>query len=198
MFSSRLKEELIYLPSRMFNERFRIAFTSGSCLGADVDEIPRIVVILAENCLLSVVQEGQEFVKETLLALIRQFPLQAQHAAPKHRAEIIHVLAGRHPVHVNTADGLADRCRCSPESDAVMIWTDHECCSFHAMRVDNTFHDMNMQLPFLFSAPLGAIACLNEVHDNIIVFEGFGKTLSGLLVLTLVEFATFMGAGNVA
>lgn len=48
--------------------------------------------------MLGVVQQGQEFVEEALLAFLGELPVEAEHAAPEHGAEVVHVFVRGHPV----------------------------------------------------------------------------------------------------
>lgn len=52
----------------MLDQLPRIAFSPGRGFGADVDEIPGVVVAVAEHLALRIVQERQKLVEEALLA----------------------------------------------------------------------------------------------------------------------------------
>ena len=82
----------------MLDEAFRIASAPGFRFRADVDEVPGVVVVLAENVVFGVVQQGEELVEEALLALLGELPVEAEHAAPEHGAEVVHVFVRGHPV----------------------------------------------------------------------------------------------------
>ncbi len=88
-----------YLASDMLDELLSVTLASCRGLGADVDEIPGLVVAAgAEHVALGVVQERQELVEEAALALGGQLVLQAPQAAAQDGAPVVHVLARRHPV----------------------------------------------------------------------------------------------------
>lgn len=54
--------------------------------------------MFAEDVLFGVVQEGEELVEEAPLAFFGEFPVEAEHAAPEHGAEVVHVFVRGHPV----------------------------------------------------------------------------------------------------
>lgn len=88
-----------YLLGRILDQTFRVAFAPGVRLRADVDEVPGVGVgFFAEDAVFGVVQQGEELVEEALLALFGELPVEAEHAAPEHGAEIVHVLVRGHPV----------------------------------------------------------------------------------------------------
>ncbi len=82
----------------MLDDAFRIASAPGFRFRADVDEVPGVVVVLAEDVVFGVVQQGEELVEEALLALLGELPVEAEHAAPEHGAEVVHVFVRGHPV----------------------------------------------------------------------------------------------------
>ncbi len=66
------------------------------------------------------------------------------------------------------------------------------------MRIGDAFHDVEVQLPFIVRGEFLAVAGFDEVHDYVVIFEGFGEAKGGLLVLALVEDADLMiGGGTV-
>ena len=87
-----------HMLTRPLNQTFRIPLPPRAGLRANVDEIPRIGVVFAEDVLFGVVQEGEELVEEAPLAFFGELPVEAEHAAPEHGAEIVHVFVGGHPV----------------------------------------------------------------------------------------------------
>ena len=87
-----------YLLGGVLDQMLRVPFAPGSRLRADVDEVPGVGVVPAEDVVLGVVQQGEELVEEAFLALLGEFPVEAEHAAPEHGAEIVHVLVRGHPV----------------------------------------------------------------------------------------------------
>ena len=82
----------------MLNQSLGVAFTAGARSGANVDEVPGIVVVLAEDVVFGVMQQGEELVEEALLTFFGEFPVEAVHTTPEHGAEVVHVLVGGHPV----------------------------------------------------------------------------------------------------
>ena len=87
-----------YLLGCILNQGFRIAFSPRARLRADIDKIPGVVVVAAEDAVFGVVQKGQELVEEALLAFFGELPVEAVHAAPEHSAEVVHAFLRRHPV----------------------------------------------------------------------------------------------------
>jgi len=88
---------LAYLLGRMLNQSFRIASTPRCCFRANVDEIPRVIIVFAENLFLHIMQQRDEFIEEALSTFFGHLPIQCCHATPKHSTEVIHVLAWWHP-----------------------------------------------------------------------------------------------------
>ena len=87
-----------YLLGRVLDQTLRVPFPPRPRFRANVDEVPGIGVVSAEDVVLGVVQQGEELVEEALLAFLGEFPVEAEHAAPEHGAEIVHVLVRGHPV----------------------------------------------------------------------------------------------------
>ena len=87
-----------YLLGGVLDQILRVPFAPGSRFRADVDEVPGVGVVPAEDVVFGVVQQGEELVEEALLALLGEFPVEAEHAAPEHGAEVVHVLVRGHPV----------------------------------------------------------------------------------------------------
>ncbi len=87
----------------MLDEALRVASAPGPRFRADVDEVPGVAVVPAEDVVLGVVQQGEELVEEALLALLGELPVEAEHAAPEHGAEVVHVLVRGHPVFTSKA-----------------------------------------------------------------------------------------------
>ena len=97
--SNQELEEFTYLLGGIFDQTFRIPFAPRARFRADVDEVPGVdVVVFAEDVVFGVVQQGQELVEEALFALLGEFPVEADHAAPEHGAEVVHVFVRGHPV----------------------------------------------------------------------------------------------------
>ncbi len=65
------------------------------------------------------------------------------------------------------------------------------------MRIGEAFHDVEMQFPLIVRGEFLAVASLDEIHDHVVVFEGFGEAEGGLLVLAFVEDADLMGCCGV-
>ncbi len=86
-----------YLPSNILNQFPRVALSPRRRFGADVYQIPRIVVAVAEDVVLGAVQQGQEFLKEALLGFGRELVFQAPEAAAQDGAPVVHGFAGGHP-----------------------------------------------------------------------------------------------------
>lgn len=82
----------------MLDQLPRIAFPSRRRFGADVDEIPRVVVARPEHVVFRVVQQRQELVEEAALAFGGELVIEAPEAAAQDGAPVVHVLARRHPV----------------------------------------------------------------------------------------------------
>ena len=59
-----------YLMDGVFNQRFRVPSPSRSRSSTNVDEIPGITVIFAENLALGIVQEREKLGEETFPALL--------------------------------------------------------------------------------------------------------------------------------
>ena len=87
-----------YLLGSVLDQTFGVAFAPRTRLRANVDEIPGIVVVLAQDVVFGVMQQGQELVEEAFLAFLGELPVEAEHAAPEHGAEIVHVFVRGHPV----------------------------------------------------------------------------------------------------
>ena len=88
----------VYLLGGIFNQTLCVPFAPRARSCANVNEVPGVVVVGAEDVVFGVVQQGEELVEETLLAFFGELPVEAVHAAPEHGAEIVHVLLGGHPV----------------------------------------------------------------------------------------------------
>ena len=93
-----VRDWFTYLLSCILNQGFRIAFSPRGRLRANVDEIPGVVILFAEDVVFSIVQQRQEFVEKALLALFGELPVKAVHAAPEHGAKVVHVFLRGHPV----------------------------------------------------------------------------------------------------
>ena len=93
-----VRDWLTYLLGCILNQGFRIAFAPRGRFRANVDEIPGVVVVFAEDVVFGVVQKGQELVEQALPALFGELPAEAVHAAPEHGAEVVHVFLRGHPV----------------------------------------------------------------------------------------------------
>lgn len=89
---------ITYLLGRVLNQTSRVPFSPRAGLRANVDEVPGVVVVLAEDLAFGVVQQGEEIVEEALLAFFGELPIERVHAAPEHGAEVVHVLLRGHPV----------------------------------------------------------------------------------------------------
>ena len=89
---------MMYLLGGVFNQSLGVAFATGARSRANVDEVPGVVVILAEDVVFGVMQQREELVEEALLTFFGEFPIKAVHAAPEHGAEVVHVFVGGHPV----------------------------------------------------------------------------------------------------
>ena len=57
------------------------------------------------------------------------------------------------------------------------------------MRIDEAFHDVEMQFPFIVRGESLAVAGFDKVHDHVVIFKGFGEREGGLLVFALVKDA---------
>ena len=79
-----------------------------------------------------------------------------------------------------------------PESYTVVIWAYGGCQATDTMRVGNAFHDVEMQFPFIVRGEFLAVAGFDEVHDYVVILEGFGEAKGGLLVFAFVENADLM------
>ena len=89
---------MIYLLGGVLDQSLGVAFAAGARFRADIDEVPGVVIVLAEDVVFGGVQQGEEFFKEALLAFFGEFPIEAVHTAPEHGAEVVHGVVGRHPV----------------------------------------------------------------------------------------------------
>ena len=155
-------------------------------------------------------EQGEELVKEALLAFFGELPVEAVHAAPEHGAEIVHIALRGHPVcsggfalvaywlvHILTyilAWCLVRGCWLdAPESHAVVVWTDYGSQSAYAVSIGDAFHDVEMQFPFVVRGELLAVAGFDKVHDYVVIFEGFGEGEGGLLILAFVQDADLVG-----
>ena len=205
-----VRNQFTYLLGCILNQGFRIAFTPRGRFCADVDEIPGVVVVFAEDVVFGVVQEGQKLVEEALLALLGELPAEAVHAAPEHGAKVVHVLLRGHPVlsrlmlvallliHLAlevclvVGDSIMVGRSDAPESHAVVVRANYGSQTTHAMRIDDAFHDVEMQFPFIVRGKFLAVAGFDKVHDHIVVLEGFGEREGGLLVLAFVEDADWV------
>ena len=87
-----------YLLGGILDQTLRIPFAPGPRFRANVDEVPGVGVVFAEDVVFGVVQQGEELVEEAPLALFGEFPVEAEHAAPEHGAEVVHVFVRWHPV----------------------------------------------------------------------------------------------------
>ena len=89
---------MFYLLGGILDQTLRVPFPPRARLRANVDEVPGIGVVAAEDVVFGVVQQGEELVEEALLAFLGEFPVEAEHAAPEHGAEVVHVFVRGHPV----------------------------------------------------------------------------------------------------
>ena len=87
-----------YLLGRVLNQTSRVAFSPRAGSRTNVDEVPGVIVLFAKDVVFGVVQQGEEFVEEALLAFFGELPVEGVHAAPELGAEIVHVLLRGHPV----------------------------------------------------------------------------------------------------
>ena len=81
----------------MLDERLGVPFAPRPRFRANVDEIPGVGVVFAEVVAFGVVQLGEKFVQEALLAFLGALPVEAEHTAPQHSTEIAHILVWGHP-----------------------------------------------------------------------------------------------------
>lgn len=75
-----------------------VALAARGHLGAEVHEIPGVVVTGAHDLMLGVVQEGEELVEEAGFAFAREFVVKAPETTAEDGQVVVHVLAGWHPV----------------------------------------------------------------------------------------------------
>ena len=68
--SIRLKTPT-HLPSGVLNQCFGVSPTPGCSLGADIHEIIRVIVMLAKNFRLCMMQQGNEFIEESFSTFFR-------------------------------------------------------------------------------------------------------------------------------
>ena len=87
-----------YLDSHILNQLGRVPAPAPAGLGAQVDEVVAVVVAVAHDVALGVVQQGQQLAVIAAAALGRQLPIEAPHAAAQRRPPVVHGLAGREPV----------------------------------------------------------------------------------------------------
>lgn len=66
-------------------------------LGAEVDQVPGVVVAVAEDGGLGVVEQRQDLLEEARFALGREPEVELPDAAPEDRPPSVEVLAGRDP-----------------------------------------------------------------------------------------------------
>ena len=85
-----------------------------------------------------------------------------------------------------------------PKGDAIIIRPNNSRHSTHAVRINDTFHHMQMQLPVLLWGGVLAVTGLDGILNYFVVFEGFGEAEGGLFVLTLLENTDRVCAGSVA
>jgi hypothetical protein len=88
----------VRLLRHVLDQLASVSFATGFGARAQVDQVPRVVVAVAQHGFLDVVQLQQELVEEALAALARELVVQAPHAAADHRPESVHVFTRRHPV----------------------------------------------------------------------------------------------------
>lgn len=89
---------IFYLLGGVLDQALGVPFAPGPRFRADVDEVPGVGVVAAEDVVFGVVQQGEELVEEAPLALLGELPVEAEHAAPEHGAEVVHVFVRGHPV----------------------------------------------------------------------------------------------------
>ena len=87
----------------MLDQRLGVPFAPRSRFRAYVDEIPGVGVVFAEDVAFGVVQQGEKFIEEALLAFLGELPVEAKHTTPQHSTEIVHILVWGHP---NFLEGL--------------------------------------------------------------------------------------------
>ena len=82
----------------MLDERLGVPFAPRPRFRANVDEIPGVGVVFAEDVAFGVVQQGEKFIEEALLAFLGELPVEAKHTTPQHSTKVIHILVRGHPV----------------------------------------------------------------------------------------------------
>ena len=80
----------------------------------------------------------------------------------------------------------------APESHAVVVRANYGSQTTHTVRIDDAFHNVKMQFPFIVRGEFLAVAGFDKVHDYVVVFEGFSEGECGLLVLAFVKDADWM------
>ena len=91
---------LTHLPRHVLDQSPSVPPLPTPRLGANVDQIPRVMVVFLEGLVLDIVQGGKEVIEEaypSFLAHVSTKKMQSIHAAPQHWPKAIHVHAGRHP-----------------------------------------------------------------------------------------------------
>ena len=81
----------------MLDQRLGVSFAPRPRFRANVDEIPGVGVVSAEDVAFGVVQQGEKFIEEALLAFLGELPVEAKHTTPQHSAKVIHILVWGHP-----------------------------------------------------------------------------------------------------
>lgn len=81
----------------MLNELASVTFTTSSRASAEVHEVPRLKLAIAQSGVHSIVEEGKELVEETTLAFSGEAVVEAPEPAAADSQVVIHVLARRHP-----------------------------------------------------------------------------------------------------
>lgn len=160
-----------------------IPFASCGFLSADVHEVPGLVVAVSHDAGLGMVQQGQELVEEALLTFGGELVLQAPHSRPEDGEEVVHVVAGRHPVISSTNLCFSIRCERIPKGNAAIAIADGGHETFQAMRIRDVLHHADMEVPLLLLSPMDAVRSIDEVTRGMIIDESFSQTLGSLLVL---------------
>ena len=86
-----------HLDGHVLDQLRRIPPAAAAGLGAQVDEVVAVVIAVAHDIVLGVVQQGQQLLVVSPAALGGELPREAPQAAAQRRPPIVHGLAGKDP-----------------------------------------------------------------------------------------------------
>lgn len=87
----------IRLLGHIFDDLPGIPFASARRAGADIDQVPALLVPLSHDLKLCIMQKREELVEEALAAFLRELVVETPQAGTEDREPIVHVVTRWHP-----------------------------------------------------------------------------------------------------